>query len=60
MADSRVMVEDYLALALGFEAQAAHAVDPRLGEELRKTAQHYRFLAADVERMATTGTLAGV
>ena len=60
MADSRVMVEDYLALALGFEAQADHAVDPRLGEELRKTAQHYRFLAADVERMATTGTLPGV
>jgi hypothetical protein len=50
MGDSRVVVEDYLTLALGFETQAANAIDPRLSEELRKTAQHYRFLAADVER----------
>jgi hypothetical protein len=50
MGDPRAMVEDYLTLALGFEAQAANAVDPRLSDELQKTARHYRFLAADVER----------
>jgi hypothetical protein len=50
MSDSRAMIDDYLTLALGFEAQAANAADPRLSDELQKTARHYRFLAADVER----------
>jgi hypothetical protein len=49
MRDPQQMAEDYLGLADGLEARALWAVDPRLGEELRKTAEHYRLLAAEVE-----------
>jgi len=49
MRDPQQMAEDYLDLADGLEARAVRAVDRRLGEELRKTAEHYRALAAEVE-----------
>jgi hypothetical protein len=55
MRDSREMAQEYLELAAGFEARAAHALDRKLGEELRKTAEHYRCLAGVVERPRDSG-----
>jgi hypothetical protein len=50
MPDSRVMAEEYLRLADGYERRAARAIDRRVGEKLRKIAEHYCFLAVEVER----------
>jgi hypothetical protein len=44
------MAEEYLRLADGYERRAARAIDRRVGEKLRKIAEHYCFLAVEVER----------